>query len=157
MATRSSASSSRRVEGSEDVLEIEELLAGRFRRGQQVVGLLEQQGEEGIVHATARRPPPAVVEALRAPGVQVTTASMRAFDGPMSKATGSRPDASTVTFEMPPRFSAPRTTPGGGARRRTSSTLASGAPWPPAAMSRLRTSLTTLAPVRSAIQAGCPS
>ena len=39
---------------------------------------------------------------------------MSALAGPMSKATGSRPDASTVTLAIPPRFNAPRTVPAAG-------------------------------------------
>ena len=60
--------------------------------------------------------------------------------------------ATTVTFAIPPRFSAMRVS--GPASQRASSVLASGAPCPPAAMSVERRSLTTGTPVASAIHAG---
>ena len=76
------------------------------------------------------------------------------FAGPRSKArTVSSRSVTTVTFAMPPMFRQARVSPA--RRNRSQSTRGtSGAPSPPAAMSRGRKSATTGSPVRSAMIAG---
>ena len=158
MATMSSGSS---VADRRDVLEqvgaVEQLLAGRLRRRPAVVRIGEQSLQQCRVRLVPgwrgcrrdRRPRP-----RRSP--RCTAASIRAFAGPMSKASVGAPLPTTVMLAIPPRLSAPAISSDPPSSS-SSSVLASGAPCPPAAMSRARTSATTGAPVASAIHAGWPS
>ena len=88
-----------------------------------------------------------------------TNSSRRTFAGPVSKpvtAPASSPAGSTVTFAIPPRLrmTRPRLE---WANRRWCARGVSGAPSPPAAISRGRKSATVVTPVRSAITAGSPT
>ena len=86
------------------------------------------------------------------------TRSMTPAPGPVSKARTPSiwpRGGTTVMLPMPPRFCRPRHSVGD-EKSIASAIGTSGAPWPPAATSRTRKSLTTSMPVRSAMTAASP-
>src|SRR5690606_2285767 len=103
--------------------------------------------------------PPSRSYVSRPPVASPTAASINAFPGPVSNArsaVASPRGGSHVRFAIPPMFWSTRRRPGSEKRSRSTHGT-SGAPSPPAAMSRDRKSLTTGIPVRSAIVAASPS
>ena len=117
------------------------LLAGRLRRRQLVIRIVQELCEERWIDRAASGSLAVAVEdlgAARLPGDCRVHQRVRRAD--VEGDRGACLGPTTVMLEIPPRFSEPRTCGGFFPSKSTSRRLASGAPCPPAAMSRLRTS-----------------